>query len=949
MEPTSEHASLESALQHVRMLGQRQHSFLVELRDPASRRVLLSVVDQTQHRATDEFGFAVVFSNATLAYFPENDSGREEVISKLGLLGFEDYGDDCSTTFTRFCGGDTIATGQLVQSVLREVYGRSLGEPVAISTTDHGPVSTLLRYRWLVLQAVRRRHAVLPDSPLIKDFLARDIPLRRQFQTASHRNERLAAAQGEYFELENLIRQRHTELVSSDAAIDKLAPHLGKVAFIANRAGHLPRTPDFDERIAHYEHMEKLQAEHRALAVDPGAGFLAKTKAAAQQLAITGKLKFEELRVSGIETSLGRKLIASNRDAELASPETAAVLAELRTLREIRQTRARAVEEAQAHLEARKQAWSLELNVVFTGSGRELAIAIQESQNHHQAVVAQLKAMEEQFVNQLLYEAAIEPGTPLGDLMGRIRELTRQSETQASRPPEPLKRPALSLDSLKAAVTQPSQLQSTVGAKLSELTAAVNKPVADEPSIMSVLDATLTGNANPAAYETLFARCRNALGMNGVESSSLKLLFNTGNASSLPGGPAWHLALTDQEWLQIAVADGVPVEIRRRDIEAVSLEWKPRANNYDGACDWSCEVVADAPLHGTFAAGDQAAFVAAVVGNALLNVGTSLFHQGAYLRAEMVLSRVAADCPSTPAMAKLVEAMGRGPRVSVTFQRTAGELEDEDADDGAAISGYLQLDTLGLEFTPWPYESAHYLRIAPHRVLNFAQKTGQFPAAMIKAAQSKRAAGSALRSASRLATMFIDDPMLDMGTRIAGQAASSALKNSGNLGPRPQNRIVMLVNDDGEKRRLHFDTNGKSREELEQAASQFCAQAEAFRDRLGRNATKAKKLEQPADPESKRSTASPQPSTAVPAPESPLDKLPEKLREKPVEAPAPEAPAPGAPAPESSAPMHTPKVVGCPKCGAKLRVGKPGIVGCPKCNTKIRVADALFNSERTDA
>jgi len=80
-----------------------------------------------------------------------------------------------------------------------------------------------------------------------------------------------------------------------------------------------------------------------------------------------------------------------------------------------------------------------------------------------------------------------------------------------------------------------------------------------------------------------------------------------------------------------------------------------------------------------------------------------------------------------------------------------------------------------------------------------------------------------------------------------------------------------------------------------------------------------------------------------------LDKLPEKLREKPVEAPAPEAPASEASAPESSAPMHTPKVVGCPKCGAKLRVGKPGIVGCPKCNTKIRVADALFNSERTDA
>jgi DNA-directed RNA polymerase subunit RPC12/RpoP len=197
---------------------------------------------------------------------------------------------------------------------------------------------------------------------------------------------------------------------------------------------------------------------------------------------------------------------------------------------------------------------------------------------------------------------------------------------------------------------------------------------------------------------------------------------------------------------------------------------------------------------------------------------------------------------------------------------------------------------------------------------------------MVKAAKAKRAAGNALRSATRLATFLSDDPGLDFGMRVAGRAASSALNQSSKLGPRPQNRIVMLVHLGGEKQRLNFDASGASREEIEQVASAFCEQAEAFRERLGRHAVAAK-----------TNALSPPPSPSSTPPSTPPSTSPSTSPSTEAEDLSPISNSPATP------PMT--KVVGCPKCNAKLRVGKPGVVGCPKCGSKIRVAENLFNPE----
>jgi hypothetical protein len=37
------------------------------------------------------------------------------------------------------------------------------------------------------------------------------------------------------------------------------------------------------------------------------------------------------------------------------------------------------------------------------------------------------------------------------------------------------------------------------------------------------------------------------------------------------------------------------------------------------------------------------------------------------------------------------------------------------------------------------------------------------------------------------------------------------------------------------------------------------------------------------------------------------------------------------------------RVVGCPRCGSKLRAKKPGVVQCPKCQAKVRVAESFFS------
>ena len=429
MESAIKHANIETALRWVvQTIAPSQRSFIMEVRDVTIKRILLTVVDTAQVETTDKFSFAVVLKFSK----DSRTDGIEELASKATSLGFKDFSDDSSTCFVSFCGNDTIKTGQVIQSTFIEILGLSFAEPVVVSTTDLGLIPPLQRLTGLLLQAVQRCDAKLPDSPFVKDFLIRKTQVQQEANTIVQRLSKLSPALIEYQELEKLIRQQQAEVTSIGTAIEKLAPYLGKGAYIAYMAGHLPRTPDYDPRIALQERIESLQSEHQSLSPDPGAGFFAKAKAMAQQLIVAGKLQIEKIRVSGTESTLGKTLIELNRDSELESPETSATLAELLTLRERRQTQVQCLADMQAKIENRKQVWTADLELVFTGSGQEIALAIKESEQRHKTLNANLKVMEDQFVNQLPYDATIQPGTRIGDLVERLRKLKRETDTQSS-------------------------------------------------------------------------------------------------------------------------------------------------------------------------------------------------------------------------------------------------------------------------------------------------------------------------------------------------------------------------------------------------------------------------------------------------------------------------------------------------------------------------------------
>ena len=173
MAATMEHANLEAALRHVfHVMRSQNRSFLLELSDAATRRVLVSIIDQAQVFQTELFGVCVVLSQPLEA----DEWQLTAHATQLQTLGFEDISDDNSTRFCIRCDGDSLKAGQIVQTVLREVYGRSSGDSLVVTTTDHGMVSPYQRLRWLVLQAIRRRDAVLPESALIRDY---DVEIRK--------------------------------------------------------------------------------------------------------------------------------------------------------------------------------------------------------------------------------------------------------------------------------------------------------------------------------------------------------------------------------------------------------------------------------------------------------------------------------------------------------------------------------------------------------------------------------------------------------------------------------------------------------------------------------------------------------------------------------------------------------------------------------------------------
>lgn len=421
-----EHSNIEESLKYViQNIVPNRNSFLIEVRNVQNHNFLFSIIDAAQVEITEKFCFALEINHLNI----KNNDKLEELTFKLKNLGFKEFTEDDLARYILFCGKDIIKTGQSIQTLLREIYGLSFTDHFLISTTNLGSMTHVQHLTNVLLQSLHRRDTKLPDSSVIKEYLTKTKSIRDETKILKLQISDLSAAQIENQEFQKLILQQEKEVQLIETSLDKFAPRLGKAAYFACMAGNLTKTPDYDARIELQERIEKLKNDHQALSPNPDGGFFAKAKAVAQQLIVAGKLKIEEFRVEGVESVLGKKLIELNRDSELESSQTIDLLAELRNFREQQKEKRKSLAELLSKFEFRKVSWSRDFGIDFGNGKLDFSKIIKEFEQKLQTLNEKSEAIQNQFVNQLIYDVSVQPGTSIGDIVEKLRKLKRESES----------------------------------------------------------------------------------------------------------------------------------------------------------------------------------------------------------------------------------------------------------------------------------------------------------------------------------------------------------------------------------------------------------------------------------------------------------------------------------------------------------------------------------------
>lgn len=174
----------------------------------------------------------------------------------------------------------------------------------------------------------------MSDVPGVKQFVEDHGRLTTEIAAAKKLGKRLAKAKEKYEPFENRVLDRRDALKNAEAELAKSHRPLGEASFQAFLAGDLEDQPAFADRLASHKRIQELHQEHGDLTPATDVGMVQKTKAKAQQLAIAGKVKLEEMKCGGMESDIGRQLIESELVESVRCDSTSSLLEQVADNRE---------------------------------------------------------------------------------------------------------------------------------------------------------------------------------------------------------------------------------------------------------------------------------------------------------------------------------------------------------------------------------------------------------------------------------------------------------------------------------------------------------------------------------------------------------------------------------------------------------------------------------------
>jgi hypothetical protein len=174
----------------------------------------------------------------------------------------------------------------------------------------------------------------MSEVPSVKEFVEEHGRLTTEIAAAKKLGKRLAKAKEKYEPFENRVLDRRDALKNAEAELAKSHRPLGEASFQAFLAGDLEDQPAFADRLASHKRIQELHQEHGDLTPATDVGMVQKTKAKAQQLAIAGKVKLEEMKCGGMESDIGRQLIESELVESVRCDSTSSLLEQVADNRE---------------------------------------------------------------------------------------------------------------------------------------------------------------------------------------------------------------------------------------------------------------------------------------------------------------------------------------------------------------------------------------------------------------------------------------------------------------------------------------------------------------------------------------------------------------------------------------------------------------------------------------
>jgi formylglycine-generating enzyme required for sulfatase activity len=260
----------------------------------------------------------------------------------------------------------------------------------------------------------------LSDVPGVKEYVEVHDRLTKQIAEAKDRQKRLVTAKREYEPLEQRVDKCRRALKDGEAELARLHRPLGEAAFKALLAGDINEQPIFADRLAVHKRVQVLQQECDGLSPGSDAGFVQQTKATAQQLAIKGKIKLEELKFGGLHTKIGREIVEGELDESIRCSTTAQILSQIKEQRDRIAKKSAKLKEATTALTASGKRLSAAVGLASIGSSRDLAAAeklcVKNVKQHESNLEVAIRGL----VDALQQVDANVLPTPLATLLSRL-------------------------------------------------------------------------------------------------------------------------------------------------------------------------------------------------------------------------------------------------------------------------------------------------------------------------------------------------------------------------------------------------------------------------------------------------------------------------------------------------------------------------------------------------